>query len=126
MRQYNIPSLHNARINKKSLIKKTRRQVDIGMNVNKNKSECNIKVTCLSFKTFQKNYHFTNQNVFEIKSNFRRNTFYLINVFGEGEQKFLCFLFFAKHFFFVFKTFFLSKLQFAKLHFPGKNLANTH
>ena len=42
--------------------KKTRRQVDIGMNVNKNKSECNIKVTCLSLKTFQKNYHFTNQN----------------------------------------------------------------
>ena len=38
--------------------KKTRRQVDIGMNVNKNKSECNIKVTCLSFKTFQINYHF--------------------------------------------------------------------
>ena len=34
--------------------KKTRRQVDIGMNVNKNKSECNIKVTCLSFKMFQK------------------------------------------------------------------------
>ena len=28
--------------------------MDIGMNVDKNKSECN-KVTCLSFKMFQKN-----------------------------------------------------------------------
>ena len=33
--------------------KKTKRQVDFGMNVDKNKSECN-KVTCLSFKMFQK------------------------------------------------------------------------
>ena len=34
--------------------KKTRRQVNIGMNVHKHKSECNIKVRCLSFKTFRK------------------------------------------------------------------------
>ena len=27
-------------------------QVDIAMNGNKNKSECNIKVTCLSFKIY--------------------------------------------------------------------------
>ena len=39
--------------------KKTWRQVDIGMNVNKNKSECNIKASCLSFKTFQKFLVFT-------------------------------------------------------------------
>ena len=40
----------------------------MGIIVNKNKSECNIKVTCLSFKTFQKNYHFTNKNAVQFSS----------------------------------------------------------
>ena len=31
------------------------------IDVNTNKSECNIKVWCLSFKSFPTNFHFTNQ-----------------------------------------------------------------
>ena len=41
-------------IKTKIVFKKTSRQIDIGMNVDNNKSECK-KVTCLSFKTFRKN-----------------------------------------------------------------------
>ena len=36
-------------------LKKSKRQVDFGINIDKNKSECN-EVTCLCFKTLQANY----------------------------------------------------------------------